>query len=444
MRGRLGRAPSLAKGGPDGLVVLGGGIAGLAASMKTGAPVYEACPGVGGVAASDSKSGFTFDRGIHILQTQNQEVLALLDDLGVPLAVHERNAHIYSHGRYTAYPFQVNTAGLPLGLRARCVWGFFQRHEYPAPANYEQWIYHSLGRGFADTFLIPYSEKFWTVHPREMTHSWAGNRVPRPSTWQVLRGAVWNRQTRIGTNATFRYPRTGAGYGAIADALRRAAGEISLGCRATRLDGARRRIQINGEREVDYRLLISTLPLPELVRIAADAPEAVRAAAARLRTNRIFVVNLGVDAPTVADRHWVHFVGKDVSFFRISYPSNFDAGLAPRGMSSISAEVSYSDWLPIDRERVVSRVVEDLVRTGAMGKGERVVLTTTHEIPFGYCIYDAHRNEAVKTVHAWLAEVGIIPAGRYGLWTYFWSDESLLSGVKAGQKALKELHIEDG
>jgi hypothetical protein len=49
MRGKLGRAPSLAKRGPDGLVILGGGIAGLAASMKTGAPVYEASPHVGGV-----------------------------------------------------------------------------------------------------------------------------------------------------------------------------------------------------------------------------------------------------------------------------------------------------------------------------------------------------------------------------------------------------------
>jgi hypothetical protein len=39
--------------------------------------------------------------------------------------------------------------------------------------------------------------------------------------------------------------------------------------------------------------------------------------------------------------------------------------------------------------------------------------------------------------------VGVIPAGRYGLWTYFWSDESLLSGVKAGEKALKELGFKD-
>jgi protoporphyrinogen oxidase len=424
-------------------VILGGGIAGLAASMRTGAPVYEASSQVGGIAASDSTKGFTFDRGIHILQTAHEDVLELLKELGVRLCVHERNAHIYSHGRFTAYPFQVNTAGLPLGLRARCVWSFLKRHRYPEPTNYEEWIYRNLGRGFADTFLIPYSEKFWTIHPREMTHNWTGNRVPRPSTTQVLRGAVWSKRTKIGTNTRFRYPTLGAGYGTIAEALSRRAGNVSLGCRVTRLEGRRRRIQINGERELDYRVLISTMPLPELVRIATDAPEDVRSAASKLRTNRILVVNLAIDAPAISDRHWVHFVGKDVSFFRISYPYNFDPGVVPKGMSSVSAEVAYSDELPLDRERVVPRVLEDLLRTGALQNDRTVLFTTTYDIKHGYCIYDTDRTEAVRTVHAWLADVGIIPAGRYGLWTYFWSDESLLSGVKAGDVALKKLGIEN-
>jgi protoporphyrinogen oxidase len=247
------------------------------------------------------------------------------------------------------------------------------------------------GRGFADTFLIPYSEVLDRSSPRN--DSWLDEQ-PRPPTLDVASAAraVWNEQARIGTNATFRYPAMGAG---LRHHCRRSEphGRRNLARvpGTTRLEGARRRIEINGERELDYRLLISTLPLPELVRIASDAPEAVRTAASRLRTNRIFVVNLGIDAPTICDRHWVHFVGKDVSFFRISYPSNFDTGVAPHGMSSISAEVSYSDWMPIDREQIVSRVVEDLLRTRAMGRGQRIALTTTCEIKFGYCICDSSR-----------------------------------------------------
>src|SRR5688500_11151362 len=110
-----------------GVVVLGGGLAGIAAGYSSGAPVYEAESRVGGVAASDRADGFTFDRGIHVLQTQNQKVLSLFDEIGVEMKTLSRRASIYYQGRYTEYPFQVNTVGLPLGMRMRCVAGFLRR-----------------------------------------------------------------------------------------------------------------------------------------------------------------------------------------------------------------------------------------------------------------------------------------------------------------------------
>lgn len=420
-------------GSPEGLVVLGAGLAGLAASLETQAPCYEAADCPGGVASSDRSEGFTFDRGIHILQTQSEPVLRLLSDLGVELVRHERNAHIYSHETYTAYPFQINTAGLPIGLRARCVWNFMRRGQHPSPANYEEWIYRSLGNGFADTFLIPYSEKFWRVHPREMTHDWMGNRVPQPTSRQVFRGAVWSKQTEIGTNASFSYPRTG--YGDIGRALARRAGQLHLRHRATQLDVKAQRIEFNGEHEVDYRVLISSIPLPELVRIARDAPSGVRSAAEKLRTNSIMVVNLGVGRANISDRNWVHFPEKDISFFRISFPATFSPEVVPPGTSSISAEVAYSNSDPIDRDRVVDRVIDDLVRVGALRADDPIIARTTQDVRWGYCIYDHDRAEAIRVLRNWLRSVNVIPTGRYGLWTYYWSDQAILSGFKAAAQA---------
>ena len=331
------------------IVILGAGISGLAASLASGAPVYEAEHHVGGVAASDSLNGFTFDRGIHILQTNHPKVQKLLDDSGVRLNERSRQAYIYSRGTYTAYPFQVNTAGLPLALRVRCVWTFLTRRHDTDPANYEEWMNAKLGRGFADTFLIPYSEKFWTVHPREMTHEWTGNRVPQPSTMQVLRGALWSRQTRIGSNADFRYPGSAPGYGAIAEAIATRVSAIHRGHRAQRLDVGRHTLHFDNGTSVAYKRLISTIPLPELVRLCPDAPEDVRHAATLLRTNSILVVNLGIGRPARNGWHWVHFPEKELSFFRISFPHNLGNNVTPPGMSSISVEVAYSVEQPVDR-----------------------------------------------------------------------------------------------
>jgi protoporphyrinogen oxidase len=84
------------------IVILGGGLAGMTASLFTGAPVYEAENHGGGVASSDKIDGFTFDRGIHVLQTNNQEILKLLDELGIEFSIRDRSAHIYAFGKYTA------------------------------------------------------------------------------------------------------------------------------------------------------------------------------------------------------------------------------------------------------------------------------------------------------------------------------------------------------
>lgn len=100
----------LAHRDPQGpVVVLGGGLAGLTASIASGAEVYEAEDSVGGVAASDRRDGFAFDRGIHVMQSVPARILKLLDEAGVELNVRNRRAFIYSHGTYTPYPFQVNT-----------------------------------------------------------------------------------------------------------------------------------------------------------------------------------------------------------------------------------------------------------------------------------------------------------------------------------------------
>lgn len=421
------------------IVVLGGGLAGLAAGAVSGAPVFEADGTIGGTAASDCCDGFAFDRGIHVLQTANQRLLEVVEDAGLTLGVRSRQAYIHSRHAYTAYPFQINTAGLPLKLRWRCVRDFLLRDRDAPKDSYLDWMYANLGRGFSDSFLVPYSEKFWTVHPSQMTHEWTGARVPQPSAWQVLRGALWSRQTKVGTNASFRYPDGGSGFGELGHAVARTVRVIHPNHRAVAVDWRSRRIGFDNGRSVRFERLVSTIPLPALIGICRDVPANVSAAAARLRANSILVVNLGIDRPARNDWHWVHFPEPEVSFFRISFPHNLCSGVVPPGMSAISAEVAYSSGKPPNDAEIVAQVVEDLARVGVIERGDRVVFQSTHHIPVAYCIYDKQRTEAVTTVRNWLAEAGVITAGRYGTWSYMWSDEAIVSGVDAGRQSLHAL-----
>ena len=74
--------------------------------------------------------------------------------------------------------------------------------------NYEEWIYAMFGKAIAEYFMIPYSKKFWTVAPKDMTIDWLDVRVPIPTIKDVVRGALTD-QKGFGPNARFSYPAHG-------------------------------------------------------------------------------------------------------------------------------------------------------------------------------------------------------------------------------------------
>ena len=106
-------------------------------------------------------------------------------------------------------------------------------------------------------------------------------------------------------------------------------------------------------------------------------------------------------------------------------------------MSSISAEVSYSRSNPPDNEQLLQKVIKDLIKVKALEADAPVATTMVKDIPYAYCIYDKQRKSSIKVIHDWLSSVNVIPSGRYGLWTYFWSDEAILSGKRSAEKLLE-------
>ncbi len=87
----------------------------------------------------------------------------------------------------------------------------------------------------------------------------------------------------------------------------------------------------------------------------------------------------------------------------------------------------------------MERVINDLKRVRVLRQDDSIIATSIYDIPYGYCIYDEHRRESLPLIKNWLKSVNIIPSGRYGLWTYFWSDEAIMSGKKAAMQAQKDL-----
>ena len=425
-------------------IILGGGLAGLAAAYHSGFPIYEQRNRPGGTADSISKGGFVFDFGIHVLHSKDPRFHKLMSELNVKLVSCQRRAWIYSYGTYTCYPFQVNSSHLPLLLRMRCVFGFLRRKRNSFARNYEEWMIQNFGKGFVKTFLIPYAEKFWGVSPKQMTYEWTDARVPQPNTVEVLKGAFVNAPSDLGPNAQFQYPsERGAGFAGLPQAIAAKIDNIHYGMKVSAIDTEKKMVFFNsGEKAVEYDNLITTLPLPNLIELLLHVPSEIQEAADRLSCNSIAIVNIGVDRPNITDKHWVHFPENEISFFRISFPNNFCEGLNPDGSTPIQAEVAYDRKNPPERDELLKKVHNDLIKVGILKQEDKIIFQDVLYRRNAYVIYTHDRKETVNRIHDYLHSLDIYPCGRYGAWEYLWSDEAILSGKKVGEEVLHKLQAQ--
>jgi UDP-galactopyranose mutase len=438
-------------------VILGGGLTGLSAGYHLQAAgsrdfvILERDGEVGGLARTEVYDGFAFDHSIHILYTDDEYAASWICDdlLAGELERQARRSNCYTDGVYTEYPYQANNYGLPGEVIVENMLGLLEAHDaHPdrAPAShYEEWIYRTFGRGIAKHFMIPYNRKQWAWDLREMSSSWVEDRVPMPQLEDVIRGALQPPSRRFGPNKEFWYPSRG-GIQALSRALasRLAAGRVRCNCEAIGLDWGSKTVECADGCSFNYQRLISTLPLPALVGLLKDAPDEIRDAAARLHSNVVHTVNIGLRGAIGSGQpriHWVYVPDPDMIFHRISFPHEFSASMTPRGYASIQAEISESPYRPVDRDSLVAETLAGLTRMELLSESEtlpaaaggKVEVAEVVTLDPAYVIYDHWHDTTTSLLTEWFRERDIETRGRFGEWEYFNMDHSLLSGKAAAQ-----------
>ncbi len=426
--------------------------------------------------------GFTFDYAGHIMFSTDPYVLKLYQILlGDNLHWQNREAWVYSKGVHTRYPFQGALYGLPPKVITECIVGAMEARfgvaKAPAaqcdaansdavvkvedccadgslsvpeggalqsgrntggkaaPANFEEFIYKVWGAGIARHFAIPYNKKLWTLPLTEMETSWLGGRVPLPNLEEIIEGALEPVARPMGPNARFGYPLRGGFQALVSGFLPHIKGTLELNADVVQLSPGQRIVALADGRRFQYDSLISTMPLPDLVRLIGDeAPAEVRHAAEGLRHISIRCVNLGIARENITDKHWIYYPEETI-FHRIFVQANASPGNSPSGGFGITCEISYSPWkpLPVDGQRLIERCVSDCIKVGMMRPDDQLITANQVDMPYAYVVYDHARAANVETVKSWLAEHDIVLSGRYSEWEYYNSDHAFLAGKKAAE-----------
>lgn len=426
--------------------ILGGGMAGFGAAHRLHeqgirADLYEQRARPGGLTSSfDHGDGFVFDEGVHISFPKNERIKQLFAASAGQYESGNVYCNNYWRGHWIKHPAQVNLHGLPPALVVDCIADFVAAAQAPpAPiAHYEDWLLAAFGRSFATHFPLPYTRKYHTTEAANMTVDWLGPRLYRPDLREVLRGALEHEPLDVFYVNEFRYPSTGGFESFLSGFYPQA--QLHCSHQVAAIDLDRRRLHFADGGQAGFDQLISSLPLPRLVPMIEQAPEEVRAAAARLACSQVVVVNIGLDRPIDTRAQWSYFYDEDIPFARISYRRNLSPGNVPPGCDAIQAEIYFSDkYRPLSGEPDdwIEPTLDALLRCGVIADRRHVVHLSSLFIPWGNVIYDLERPAAVRTVLDWLRAAGVHPCGRFGLWGYIWTDQAFLSGEKAAARALQ-------
>ena len=443
-------------------VILGAGLCGLSAAYhleeqgKTGYLILEREQEVGGLARTVTYNGFSFDHAIHVLYPRERYVSDLICGklLKGNTRKQTRQSYCYTAGVYTEYPYQMNNYGLPPAVIMENILGLIEaRYEssrHGPPPHFEAWIYQTFGRGIAEHFMVPYNRRQWAWNLNEMNYDWVAERVPTLEIREALLGALQPPKKQYGPNHEFWYPVEG-GIQALAKAFLSHIPQERLWLKAVvaRVDGQRCEIFLRDGRMVRYGRLISTIPLPALVKLLGETvPPAIRQCAGELKHTIVHAVNIGLDGAELAgieSMHWIFFPEEGTIFHRLNLPSNLSPWMVPRGCSSIQTEISESVHRPCERATLIQQSLEGLVRVGILkavearpaADGGRVRVAEMVTLDPAYVICDLKHSENTRTIREYLSGLNISTRGRFGEWGYLNMDDAILSGKAVAEEATK-------
>lgn len=438
------------------ITILGAGPAGLGAALRLArrghfaVTVLERQQVVGGNAGSFEVEGLRVDYGSHRLHPAcAPHILADIQSLlGPDLLDRPRHGRIRLRDRWLHFPLK------PLNLARRMPPGFLlgvlkdavvKANGYHGEETFSSVLQRGLGRTICRDFYFPYAVKIWGVHPDELDGEQARRRVSAGSLTKLAKkvlSAVPGLKPK--GSGRFYYPRLG--YGQISDAYYRAAcaagAEVHLGSTVSALEvTAGRAASLNvqngtGEQRLEARQILSTIPLPQLVRlIRPEPPPEVLASAGALQYRAMILIYLVLEMDRFTEYDAHYFPERDIPITRLSEPKNYS--LAPlAGQTILCAELpcSVKDgvWQASDEE--LGRLVLDaLARVGLPCRAplRRVV---TRRLQHAYPIYTRDYRRHFDCLDSWVSRIdGLLTFGRQGLFVHDNTHHTLGMAYAAGE-----------
>lgn len=417
-------------------VILGAGLSGLCSgfSIKKNFIIFEKESKAGGLTSTQKIKDYYFDHTGHWLHLNNDITKKFIKKIKLKYFSVERKSKIFTNNRYIDYPFQFNLNGLPKNLIYDALYDLFQRNKDNLKQNnFKNFCYKNFGKTISDLFLFPYNQKLWGEHANNITTEWCKNFFPPPNVSQIIKGAITKNKFE-GYNKKFIYPKTG-GIQNLSDLIVKEVGpnNIKLNSEVQSINIKKKEIKIN-DKVVRYENLISSLPLPELLKLSLDLPKNIFNLKKKFKCTELVYLNYGINNKVMKDIHWLYLPDKSLPFYRIGCSSNAAPSLAPKNKSSVYLEVSNWHKKNISDNSIKLLARKFLKNMKIIKKNSEIEVEQINKVKYGYVIFDKNYKLIKNKALNYLEKNNIYSVGRYGLWKYSSMEDSMLDGIKVNQR----------
>lgn len=442
----------------DRVVVLGAGPAGITAAWQLAArghrvEVVEKEKEVGGMGTTFTHGPYRLDYGphtFHIRETKESERIRekVLPLLPQPPRILQRGTRLFLKGRYYNYPFELLDLlfGLNPLLSLKIAWDYLKAtvaytFRKPGPhASFEEWGIKNLGWTLYNICFGIYSRKVWGL-PTSQISSKQAQRVAKLNLKNIILRLFRIKTDPVAYFQKYFYPYGGIGtlYERMAEEVEKCGGKVHREILVKKILWNNQKVhQVILEKEgmeliIDCKGVISTIPLPHLVRLfSPPLPETVLHAASRLRYRSLVLCYIVINRAGVTNYHWCYLLDEYFRCNRICDQKNVSPDLIPEGKAVLSFEIGcfYGDAIWHASEKEVFEIVMKDVECLGLFKREEVEEVFLKRLATAYPIYEVEFERNLDPVLEELHRFGnFATIGRHGLFLNNSMDDNVALGV---------------
>lgn len=447
------------------VLILGAGPTGLACAYQLSkyknynVTVIEKSDSVGGYGKSFKWNDDILDIGPHAFHTRGGEaediIKSLFENDTDELISGEKKVSIYLNNKFFKYPLQVKEALLRFNVLTsfRIIIEFFLTSVFHSIVsipitNFEEWGKKRFGSKLYQISFGDYTEKVWKLKPSHISEKFASEKIQGFSFLNLIK-----KLFKFGGHVTEPYYQhwiySKEGSGDLFERLRNKISEsenfdIHFNSKISKIDSQSKKILFDDNKELEYDLLINTIPLPDFVNLTNNIPFSVKYHANKLQYNSLIIVYIKVDISKVSDNTWFYLLDKGIQVNRITEQKNLSESTIAGDYTILSYEYTHregDEYSQYSDEEIYKIALKDNEMISILAdKKELITDYTVKRFENAYEIYDLDFEKNVDVllsyIHTELNDT--VTVGRRGMFL----QTDMFTSVELGLEMAKLLNNE--